>query len=451
MKANHAWLAVLGQLQVDMPRSSFDTWVKDAEFVAFEDDTFIIGVNNAYARDWLESRLTSTSIRILTGMMKRSVKLRFVVWQLDAPKEELGQESIEEIELQAPLHIPKNSSLNNKYQFDNFVVAASNRLAHAAALAVAEKPGEAYNPLFLYGPPGYGKTHLMHAIGNKVHKQGQIVTYVSAEEFTNQLIQAIRSRKTEAFRKMFRRLDVLLIDDIQFLLGKEATQEEFFHTFNALHGLNKQLVISSDRAPKEFRKFEDRLRSRFGWGLIADIHKPELETRLAILQSKAKALGRHIEENVLLAIAEKMGSNIRELEGAFIRTLAFADLHGYDLDVNLVDVSLENILPDPPDLEAETIVQLIAESYGISVEQITSKSRSRHIAFPRQVAMFILREEAKLSLPQIGEILGGRDHTTVMYGNQKIANLIANDEESRKQIGALREKLANNSAIVRIY
>lgn len=450
MKAKHAWQAVLGQLQVDMPRSSFDAWVKDAEFVAFEDGTFIIGINNAYARDWLDSRLKSTTTRILTGMMKRSVQVRFVVWQLDAPKEMLGNSNDDVVEVQAALQIPRNASLNSKYHFDNFVVAASNRLAHAAALAVAEKPGEAYNPLFLYGPPGHGKTHLLHAIGTQVHAQGQNVAYVSAEEFTNELIQSIRAKKTEAFREKYRRLDVLLIDDIQFLLGKEATQEEFFHTFNALHGLNRQLVISSDRAPKAFLKMEDRLRSRFGWGLIADIQKPELETRRAILASKAKAIGRHVEEDVLNAIAEKIGSNIRELEGAFVRTLAFADLHGYDLDTELVNTSLEDILPDPPSLEADTILDLVSLSYGISIEQLISKSRSRHIAFPRQVAMYLLREDAKLSLPQIGALLGGRDHTTIMYGAEKIADLINNNAESHNEIITLREKLNGHAARVRI-
>ncbi len=450
MKAVNAWQAVLGQLQVEMPRSSFDTWVKDADFVAFEDGTFIIGVNNAYARDWLDSRLKSTSTRILTGMMKRSVQVRFVVWKLDAPKEELGKSIEIEGEIQPSLQLPENPSINKKYHFDNFVVASSNRLAHAAALSVAERPGEAYNPLFLYGPPGHGKTHLLHAIGNSLHQQGLNVSFVSAEEFTNELIQAIRSRRTESFREKYRKIDALLIDDIQFLAGKEATQEEIFHTFNALHGKNKQLVISSDRAPRAFQKFEDRLRSRFGWGLVADIQKPALETRIAILRSKADAFGRDVDESVLIAIAERIESNIRELEGAFTRTLAFSDLHGVILDAHLVESSLEDILPSPPTLNADQILAIVGEQFGLSLEQLASKSRSRHVAYPRQLAMYLLRAETDLSLPQIGEVLGGRDHSTVMYGVDKITELMTSDEATRSKIDNLREELFGLNTRVRV-
>ena len=290
MNASQAWQAALGQLQVEMPRGTYDTWVRDAEMVAYEDGSFVIGVNNAYARDWLDSRLKSTATRLLTGMMNRTIEVRFVVWQPTAPTETLTEipDLPAEPEL-IPSNQPGNFTLNPRYTFDTFVVGASNRLAHAASLAVAENPAKAYNPLFLYGRVGLGKTHLLRAIGNAASQLGLAVLYVSSEEFTNDLIHAIRTHTTQAFREKYRRTDVLLIDDIQFIAGKESTQEEFFHTFNTLHGQNKQIVITSDRSPKGLMTLEERLRSRFEWGLIADIQSPDLETKVAILKKKAEA------------------------------------------------------------------------------------------------------------------------------------------------------------------
>jgi len=442
MNASQAWQAALGQLQVEMPRGTYDTWVRDAEMVAYEDGSFVIGVNNAYARDWLDSRLKSTATRLLTGMMNRTIEVRFVVWQPTAPTETLTEipDLPAEPEL-IPSNQPGNFTLNPRYTFDTFVVGASNRLAHAASLAVAENPAKAYNPLFLYGRVGLGKTHLLRAIGNAASQLGLAVLYVSSEEFTNDLIHAIRTHTTQAFREKYRRTDVLLIDDIQFIAGKESTQEEFFHTFNTLHGQNKQIVITSDRSPKGLMTLEERLRSRFEWGLIADIQSPDYETRLAILRSNAERIGRAVDDDVLGTIAQRMQSNIRELEGALNRILAYAYLRGIPLTADVVDNALADLVPEPQPLEPIQLVDAVGQAFGVSQERLLSRDRSAEVALPRQIAMYLLREEARLSLPQIGETLGGRDHTTVMYGCQKIGELLEHDERLRRQVAGLREQL----------
>src|SRR3990172_9179067 len=443
MNASQAWQAALGQLQMEMPKGTYDIWVRDAELVAYEDGSFVIGVNNAYARDWLESRLKSTATRMLTGMMNRSVEVRFVIWQPSQPAETLSEitNELEEKEQPATTVPPVNFPLNPRYTFDTFVVGASNRLAHAASLAVAENPAKAYNPLFLYGRVGLGKTHLLRAIGNAASRSGLQVLYVSSEEFTNDLIHAIRTHTTQAFRDKYRRTDVLLIDDIQFIAGKESTQEEFFHTFNTLHGQNKQIVITSDRSPKGFMTLEERLRSRFEWGLIADIQSPDYETRLAILRSNAERLGKEVDPAVLETVARRMQSNIRELEGALNRIIAYAYLRGLPLTPDLVDNALADLVPEPQPLEPIQLVDAVGQAFGVSQERLLSRDRSAEVALPRQIAMYLLREEARLSLPQIGETLGGRDHTTVMYGCQKIGDLLEQDERLRRQVAGLREQL----------
>lgn len=442
MKADQAWQAALGQLQMEMPKAAFDTWVRDAEFISYEDGSFIIGVQNAYARDWLHSRLSSTVTRLLTGMMNRTVEVRFVVWQ-NQPK------PVETAPVEEPFNVltstSPNSSLNSRYSFDNFVVGTNNRLAHAASLAVAERPALAYNPLFLYGGVGLGKTHLLQAIGNMCYQAGLQVLYVSSEEFTNDLINAIRSHTTQAFREKYRRIDVLLVDDIQFIAGKESTQEEFFHTFNTLHGQDKQIVITSDRPPKALVTLEERLCSRFEWGLTADIQPPDFETRQAILRTKAERMGRNLPNEFMELIARRVQSNIRELEGALTRVVAFADLSGQPMTTQLVETALVDLLPRRSDVGPEAIVREVAHSFGISTDAMISRDRSRQVAFPRQIAMYLLREEANISLPQIGEALGGRDHTTVMYGCEKIADMLERDDRLRRQVIDIKEHLFGTS------
>lgn len=443
MNANQAWQAALGQLQVEMPKGTFDTWVRDAELVAYEDGSFVIGVNNAYARDWLESRLKSTATRMLTGMMNRTIEVRFVVWQSDKPAESLPEMAAEpEKELpQLAQSDSANFTLNPRYTFETFVVGPSNRLAHAASMAVSENPAKAYNPLFLYGRVGLGKTHLLRSIGNAAHQSGLQVLYVSSEEFTNDLIQSIRTHSTQAFRDKYRRTDVLLVDDIQFIAGKESTQEEFFHTFNTLHGQNKQIVITSDRSPKGLVTLEERLRSRFEWGLIADIQSPDYETRLAILRINAERLGHAVAPEVLETIARRMQTNIRELEGALNRIVAYAYLRGVPLTADVVDSALADLVPEPQTPEGKQIISAVAQAFGVTTERMLARDRSAEVALPRQVAMYLLREEAKLSLPHIGQMLGGRDHTTVMYGCEKISELMEKDDRLRRQVATLREQL----------
>jgi chromosomal replication initiator protein len=456
MKAEQAWQAALGQLQMEMPKAAYDTWVKNAELVAYEDGAFIIGVGNSYARDWLESRLSSTVIRMLTGIMNRTVAVRFVVWQ----DSDDGLESQDRTHQEDNLNNSSNSAnypdellggssptLNARYNFDNFVVGPSNRLAHAASMAVAEKPAQAYNPLFLYGGVGLGKTHLLHAVGNLCARRKQNVLYVSSEEFTNDLINAIRTHTTQAFRDKYRRIDVLLIDDIQFIAGKESTQEEFFHTFNTLHGQDKQIVITSDRPPKALITLEERLRSRFEWGLTADIQAPDFETRLAILEARVEWSGYQLPEGILDTIARRVQSNIRELEGALTRIMAFSNLSGLPITPQLLDSALADLLPRRSEVQPDQIVSVVAKTYNLTIDRILGRDRSREVALPRQIAMYLLREEANISLPQIGMTLGGRDHTTVLYGCEKVADMLERDDRLRRKMIEIREKIYGQASM----
>ena len=443
MDAEQAWQSALGQLQMEMPKASFDTWVRDTQVTSYEDGLFTVTVHNAYARDWLESRLSSTVTRLLMGIMNRSVEVTFVVRSNEGsvdvqPTPPSGGTDMPMDEI--PTSHPRRSSLNPRYTFENFVVGPNNRLAHAASQAVAENPATAYNPLFLYGGVGLGKTHLLHAIGNYCQEHGQDVLYVSSEEFTNDMVAAIRNHTNQAFREKYRSADVLLVDDIQFIAGKESTQEEFFHTFNTLHGQNKQIIVSSDRPPKSLVTLEERLRSRFEWGLTADIQLPDLETRLAILGSKAERLGRSVPAEIMELIARRVQSNIRELEGALNRIVAFADLSGMAMTQQLADVALADLLPQRGDVKPGAVVDMVAKTFNLSVERLLSPDRSHDVALPRQIAMYLMRE-TNVSLPQIGQALGGRDHTTVMYACEKVADLLERDDRLRTQVGQIRRLL----------
>jgi len=444
----------------------------------------VVGTPNAYARDWLDSRLSSTIIRLLTGIMNRTVGINFVVWQdpVDSLEEQSGSSGninmgvvldnqvsssgVSNPSVEPDVDSPeyddgtnsnspgngvtlrgRTSTLNPRYTFENFVVGGSNRLAHAASMAVAERPAHAYNPLFVYGGVGMGKTHLLHAIGNHCERSNLQVLYVSSEEFTNDLVNAIRTHTTQAFREKYRRIDVLLIDDIQFIAGKESTQEEFFHTFNTLHGQNKQIVMSSDRPPKALVTLEERLRSRFEWGLTADIQPADFETRLAILRSKAERSGYHYPDEILETIARRFQSNIRELEGALTRIMAFANLSGLPITSKLLDSVLADMLPRRRDVKANDVVRKVADTFGIPMERMLSKDRSREVALPRQIAMYLLHEEANISLPQIGEALGGRDHTTILYGCEKVADLLERDDRIRRQVIEIKEQLYGRSSV----
>ena len=447
MDAGQAWQATLGQLQMEMPKATFDTWVKGTELIKHQQNTFTISVQNAYARDWLENRLTTTAEKMLTGIMDTPQAISFIIRTADesCPKAETKKSSfnfsIKKIKA-------SGMRFNSRYTFDNFVVGPNNRLPHAASQAVAENPAHAYNPLFLYGGVGLGKTHLLQAIGNEAAKRDLNVLYVSSEEFTNDLINAIRRHDTVSFRERYRSIDILLIDDIQFIAGKEATQEEFFHTFNTLHGQHKQIAISSDRSPKSLVTLEERLRSRFEWGLIVDIQPPELETRIAILRTKTERAGRNVPGEILESIAHQIQSNVRELEGALTRVLAYSDLSGKPLTMELARIALTDFLPAPNSVEPDRILEIVADTFNLTQEELLSRNRSKKIALPRQIAMYLLRDMVNVSFPRIGETMGGRDHTTVLYACEKVADLIERDDLFRRKVFQIRDQLYKQTAYV---
>ena len=442
MQAERLWQAALGQLQVEMPRAKFETWIRDAELLSYEDGEFVIGVKNAFARDWLHDRLRPTIKQVLGGIAGRTVDVRFVVWQQQAPVgAPTPERTVDQPRTPVLESAPTTQYLNPNYTFDTFVVGKSNRLAHAAAVAVTEHPAGPYNPLFLYGGVGLGKTHLLHAITRASIAAGRTAVYVSSEEFTNDLINAIRTHSTAEFRERYRQADILLVDDVQFIAGKESTQEEFFHTFNALHGQERQVVLSSDRPPKAFVTLEERLRSRFEWGLAADIQPPDLETKVAILRAKAEREGRQVAQGHLELIARRAQRNIRELEGALTRALAYSDLTGALLNEETIEAALSDVAPRSAVMTPNRIISAVAQQYQVPEEDLLGPRRTRQIALPRQVAMYLIREETETSLPKIGQALGGRDHTTVMYGHDRISDLIERDDGLRRQVHAIRDLL----------
>ncbi|MDI7277441.1 MAG: chromosomal replication initiator protein DnaA [Anaerolineae bacterium] len=447
MDAKRVWQTVLGELQLQLTKATFDTWLKDTTGIACEDGAFVVGVRNAYAKDWLENRLYAHAARTLSRVLHRTVTVRFVV--ATSPLAPAGAESGEgdlfraapRREAPAAPATLSAAQLTPRYTFENYVVGNANRLAHAASLAVAENPGTAYNPLFIYGGVGLGKTHLLHAIGHRALALGHSVLYVSSETFTNEMINAIRSQSTESFRGKYRSSNVLLIDDIQFIAGKESTQEEFFHTFNALHAANSQIVLTSDRPPKAIPTLEERLRSRFEWGLLADIQPPDLEMRIAILRAKAESLGTQVPEPVLDYTARKIQSNIRELEGALNRFIAYARMMGLPLTQETAAAALQDVLVPAQALPPAQIIEAVCRHYDVSREDLVRRRRNRDIVIARQMAMYLLREEAGLSLSQIGHELGGRDHTTVLHGCERVSSQIEEDEQMRRELLAIRQAL----------
>lgn len=437
------WVATLEKIEEKISKPSFDTWLKNTKAEAIEKNTLIISAPNEFARDWLETQYTELISDILGEVTGTKLNTKFIIPTSNMEVEDTKQVTSQKAE-SITNDMPK-SMLNSKYTFDTFVIGAGNRFAHAASLAVAEAPAKAYNPLFIYGGVGLGKTHLMHAIGHYVreHNPKAKVVYLTSEKFTNEFINAIMDNKSNSFRNKYRNIDVLLIDDIQFIAGKESTQEEFFHTFNALHEESKQIIISSDRPPKEIPTLEDRLRSRFEWGLITDITPPDLETRIAILTKKAKAEGLDIPNEVMLYIANQINTNIRELEGALIRVVAYSSLVNQDIDASLAADALKDIIPSskPKVITIEGIQEIIAERYNIRIEDFAAKKRTKSIAFPRQIAMYLSRELTDFSLPKIGEEFGGRDHTTVIHAHEKISKLLEEDSDLNRDIEDIKETL----------
>jgi chromosomal replication initiator protein len=453
MNAEQLWQTAQGELQIQMTRATYDTWLRNTEATALEEGVLTVAVRNPFVKDWLENRLIGTVQRTVASILGQEIEIRFVVSSA-APAEEQQPQPL----LRTPeggeggngrrkiRPVRQANALNPRYRFETFIVGPSNRMAHAASQAVAENPASAYNPLFIYGGVGLGKTHLLHAAGHVPLERGYNVLYVSSEEFTNDLINSIRSHTTDQFRDKYRSIDVLLVDDIQFIAGKESTQEEFFHTFNTLHDANKQLIISSDRPPKAIPTLEERLRSRFEWGLTVDIQPPDLETRIAILRTKAEYQPISVPDDVLDVIANKVQSNIRELEGTLNRVVAHATLMRMPLTATMAQEVLSEMLGQPVTIDIGQVVEAVAKYYRISTQDILGRSRRQDIAMQRQVAMYLARQETTASLPQIGDALGGRDHTTVLYAHDKIADLVERDQQLRRDLTAIREILYNHKS-----
>ncbi|WP_213087342.1 chromosomal replication initiator protein DnaA [Niallia circulans] len=437
------WDKALGNIEKKISKPSFDTWLKATKAHALQGDSLIVTAPNEFARDWLEERYSQLISDILYEITGEELGVKFIIPRNQ--KEEEFDLQISSKQKKKEEETTEQTILNSKYTFDTFVIGSGNRFAHAASLAVAEAPAKAYNPLFIYGGVGLGKTHLMHAIGHYVldHNPAAKVVYLSSEKFTNEFINSIRDNKGAEFRDKYRNVDVLLIDDIQFLAGKESTQEEFFHTFNTLHEESKQIIISSDRPPKEIPTLEDRLRSRFEWGLITDITPPDLETRIAILRKKAKADGLDIPNEVMLYIANQIDSNIRELEGALIRVVAYSSLINKDINADLAAEALKDIVPSskPRVITIHDIQKVVGELFSVKLEDFKAKKRTKSIAFPRQIAMYLSRELTDFSLPKIGEEFGGRDHTTVIHAHEKISKLLVSDSILQKQLKEINELL----------
>lgn len=461
MNTDQVWQDALVQLQLQMTRATFDTWLKDTRIVSQTHNKLVVGTKNSYAKDWLENRLVTTITRTVSNLLGRSVDIQFTV-DGDLPRPEPVPISslpavIDETDIDLPVIVAAQNGngnkgngsngsggnerlmLNPRYTFDQFIVGSSNRLAHAASLAVAEKPAEAYNPLFLYGGVGLGKTHLLQAIAHFAESQHKQVIYTTSETFTNDLINAIRTQSTDSFREKYRTTDFLLIDDIQFIAGKESTQEEFFHTFNALHSSGGQIVLSSDRPPKAITTLEERLRSRFEWGLLADVQPPDLETRIAILRFKADSMQTSVPDDVMEFIARRAQNNIRELEGALNKVIAHSSMLRHEIDIELATKALHDIVSRQAELTVEQIVKAVAEFYRLEPDVLIGRGRSKDVSAARQMAMYLAREETGASLPQIGEVIGGRDHTTIMHGWERVASQIEQNDRLRREMLSIRE------------
>ncbi|NQS76450.1 MAG: chromosomal replication initiator protein DnaA [Peptococcaceae bacterium] len=411
------WEKALKVLEKKINKNAFDTWLRPLKPLGCHNNTIVIEAPNDFSRGWLSERYAPILKKVLRDITKKDISIQFFLSsEILGMQNNIFKKSAESYQ---------SSPLNPKYTFDTFIVGNSNRFAHAACLAVSEAPAKSYNPLFIYGGVGLGKTHLMHAIGQHIMKHSSLskVFYVTSEKFTNELINSIRDDKTVVFRNKYRGMDILLVDDIQFLAGKERTQEEFFHTFNTLYEANKQIIISSDRPPREIPTLEDRLRSRFEWGLITDIQPPDLETRIAILRKKAQLENLVVPDDTIVFIANKIQSNIRILEGALNRVIASSSLNGREINPEMAADVLKDILPNRPrPITIQLIQEIVAEFYNLKIEDFKSKKRHRAISFPRQIAMYLSRELTEESLPQIGNHFGGRDHTTVMHAYDKISD-----------------------------
>ncbi|HZT06260.1 MAG TPA: chromosomal replication initiator protein DnaA [Chloroflexota bacterium] len=455
MDTHRIWQSALGELQIQMRPEDFRTWFRDTDLLSFDGSKCVVGVENPFNLEWLSTKCNGLVSRTLQTLIGQPVGVEFVIGRGE------DKATAEPLQLSPP---PRRASLrarrsrarddlqaaiSPRYVFETFVVGTNNRLAHAACIAVAERPGQVHNPLFIYGGVGLGKTHLLHAIGHAAIDRGLQVVYVSSETFTNQFIESISRGRMEEFRSKYRQPHILLIDDIQFIAGKEGTQEEFFHTFNAVYEASGQIVITSDRHPKAITTLEDRLRSRFVWGLMADIQQPDLETRIAILRAKTAETGRSgrpvAPPEVLDFIAAKVPSNIRELEGALNRVLAYAELASTPVTLELAAAALEDVIAPAGKraIAPAAVIDAVCSAMGVARSDVEGKQRDRRVLLPRQIAMYLLREATELSLSEIGALFGGRDHSTVLHSCEKIANGLQHNGHLRNTVRAIQEALGH--------
>lgn len=444
MTNQQLWQAILGNLELTLSKANFTTWFKNTSIIEKSDIGIVIGVPNAFTKEWLQNKYHQEIIKALKTI---APEIKEIKYQIVSPAFTPSTPVVKEV-VRVQAKKPENQNLNPKYTFDTFIVGSNNQLAHAASQAVSKKPGQIYNPLFIYGGVGLGKTHLMQAVGNEILKKNPEakILYVTSERFTNEFVQALSQGKADSFKSIYRNVDVLLVDDIQFLAGREGTQEEFFHTFNALHQNNRQVVMTSDRLPKEIPAIEERLVSRFEWGMIADIQAPDLETRLAILRTKAKEKNYNIEPEILTYIAETIQSNIRELEGALNRLMVYCQLNNTKPTIDQVKNILVNVITPPKKrgVSAKKIIEVVSDFYNVLPEDLLKQSRKKEYVNPRQIAMYIIRKELETSLPSIGEFFGGRDHTTVIHAIDKIERCIKEKSGLKQEIELIKERLYLN-------
>ncbi|MEK7160617.1 MAG: chromosomal replication initiator protein DnaA [Patescibacteria group bacterium] len=462
MTNEQLWQAALGEIELSISRANFITWFRDTGIIKSKEGLVTVGVPNGFCKEWLENKYNKIILKALRNLQAEIKDLKFIIGPVapgggptptieetsgrhaNAKKEPsfLAAQSFQE------LNVDQETNLNPKYTFNNFIVGSFNELAQAAARAIINNPGEIYNPLFIYGGVGLGKTHLLQAIGNEItekYNKKKKVKYTSSEKFTSEMISSLRNNQIEHFKESYRQIDVLIIDDIQFLTGKEKTQEEFFHTFNFLYQKNKQVILSSDRPPKAIATLEERLRSRFEGGMIADISQPDFETRVAILKRKMEEKKASLPDETITYIATNIQKNIRELEGALNRVIAAKNLSTNPNDLSLVIKLLNDVVNPPKKLTYyKNIIQAVAEFYDINTHDLINRCRKKEIVYPRQIAMYLMREELKKSFPFIGEKLGGRDHTTVMYAHDKMSKEVEKNETLQQEISLIKDRIYNH-------
>ncbi len=467
MNKDQLWQAALGQLELSVSQGSFLTWFQSTRIKEKEGGKVVIETPSVFTYEWLSKKYHQSILSVLQNLDSNVERLEFCVKSLPTSQHKPLRKNFRILARKISKDLPANQkekrptfpqdiqtdkraerlaqTMNPKYTFDTFVIGASNEIAHAAARAVAEKPGTTYNPLFIYGGVGLGKTHLLQSMGNLILERDRFsrVLYISSEKFINDFVQAIRERTAQKFKNHYRDVDVLIIDDIQFMAGKGKTQEELFHTFNALQAQNKQVILSSDRSPRAIPTLEERLRSRLGGGMIADIQQPDYETRLAIISEKVKQKKYNIDNDSLQFIAKSVQKNVRELEGALNRVLAYCELGGCQVTIEYTKKILEGVLEKPQQkiIDSKTIIKTVSDYYALSIDNLCSKSRKKEIVRPRQVAMYLLRKENSVSFPTIGDYFGGRDHTTAMHACEKIEKLLEHNDELLREINFIRERL----------